>query len=136
HEELVREMERDWPYFHAVLDMLEMVLAKADAAIVEHYEERLAGDDAALRQLGDQLRQRLQITVDALQRVYRGRALLENNPVLKRSISVRTPYIEPLHMLQAEIMRRRRHAPEGDKSLDQALMVTIAGIAAGLRNTG
>lgn len=135
-EEVLREMARDWPYFHAVLDMLEMVLAKADAAIVAHYEERLAGDDTSLRQLGEELRRRLQITVDALQRVYRGRALLENNPVLKRSISVRTPYIEPLHMLQAEIMRRRRHAPEGDKSLDRALMVTIAGIAAGLRNTG
>ncbi|MFZ5560944.1 MAG: phosphoenolpyruvate carboxylase [Pseudomonadota bacterium] len=135
-EEVLREMERGWPYFHAVLDMLEMVLAKADAAIVAHYEACLAGDDAALRQLGAELRHRLQITVDALRRVHRGRALLENSPVLKRSISVRTPYIEPLHMLQAEIMRRRRHAPEGDKALDRALMVTIAGIAAGLRNTG
>lgn len=134
--ELLREMESSWPYFHAVLDMLEMVLAKADAAIVSYYEERLAGDDKALRELGSELRQRLQITIDALQKVYQGRTLLENNPVLKRSISVRTPYIEPLHMLQAEIMQRRRLAGEQDKSYDRALMVTIAGIAAGLRNTG
>lgn len=135
-EELIREMEREWPYFHAVLDMLEMVLAKADASIVAYYEERLAGDDVRLRELGQELRDRLQITVDALRRVHQGRALLENNPVLRRSISVRTPYIEPLHMLQAEIMHRRRQAGDNDKSYDHALMVTIAGIAAGLRNTG
>ncbi len=135
-EDLLREMERQWPYFHAVLDMLEMVLAKADAAIVAYYEERLAGDDVRLRELGAELRNRLQITVDALRRVYQGRELLANNPVLRRSISVRTPYIEPLHMLQAEIMHRRRQAGDQDKSYDRALMVTIAGIAAGLRNTG
>jgi phosphoenolpyruvate carboxylase len=135
-EDALREMEREWPYFHAVLDMLEMVLAKADASVVAHYERQLANDDAALCALGDELRDRLQITVEALQRLCGGRGLLENNPVLKRSISVRTPYIEPLHMLQAEIMRRRRQAGGDDKSWDQALMVTIAGIAAGLRNTG
>ncbi len=135
-EALIREMEREWPYFHAVLDMLEMVLAKADAAIVAYYEDRLAGDDEALRVLGTELRRRLQIAVGALQRIHQGRALLENNPVLRRSINVRTPYIEPLHMLQAEIMHRRRQAGDQDKSFDHALMVTIAGIAAGLRNTG
>ncbi len=135
-EELLREMEKQWPYFHAVLDMLEMVLAKADASIVAYYEDRLAGDDMRLRELGTELRDRLQITVDALRRVYQGRELLANNPVLRRSINVRTPYIEPLHMLQAEIMQRRRQAGDQDKSYDHALMVTIAGIAAGLRNTG
>lgn len=135
-EALVREMQSEWPYFRAVLDMLEMVLAKADPAIVAYYEERLAGNDEGLRSLGAELRQRLLITIAALQRVHQGRLLLENNPVLKRSITVRTPYIEPLHMLQAEIMHRRRLAGEQDKSYDHALMVTIAGIAAGLRNTG
>lgn len=132
----LREMNRDWPYFHAVLDMLEMVLAKADAGVVAHYEKQLAGHDDSLRLLGAELRQRLGITVEALGRLLGGRELLATNPVLKRSISVRTPYIEPLHMLQAELMRRRRQAGEGDRSFDQALMVTIAGIAAGLRNTG
>ena len=132
----LREMDQAWPYFHAVLDMLEMVLAKADAGVVAHYERQLAGGDDALRLLGAELRQRLGITVDALRRLLGGRELLANSPVLRRSISVRTPYIEPLHMLQAELMRRRRLAGEEDKSFDQALMVTIAGIAAGLRNTG
>jgi phosphoenolpyruvate carboxylase len=135
-EALLRDMDRGWPYFHAVLDMLEMVLAKADASIVAHYEQRLAAGDEPLRALGEELRQRLQITIDSLLRLNGGRALLENSPVLRRSISVRTPYIEPLHMLQAEIMRRRRLAGDNGRAFDQALMVTIAGIAAGLRNTG
>jgi phosphoenolpyruvate carboxylase len=133
---LLQEMSRDWPYFHAVLDMLEMVLAKADAAIVSYYEERLAENDPALQVLGVELRRRLQVTVDALLAVNGGRPLLEDNPVLRRSINVRTPYIEPLHMLQAELMLRRRQSGEGATVFDQALMVTIAGIAAGLRNTG
>jgi phosphoenolpyruvate carboxylase len=135
-EDKIRQLEKEWPYFHAVLDMLEMVLVKSDAAVVAYYEERLAGDDIALRCLGVELRRRLQVAVDALKRIHEGRALLENSPVLKRSISVRTPYTEPLHLLQAEIMHRRRLAGETNSSYDRALMVTITGIAAGLRNTG
>lgn len=133
---LLQDMARDWPYFHAVLDMLEMVLAKADPAIVAYYEQRLAAGDPGLQRLGVELRRRLQVTVDALLAVNGDRPLLENNPVLRRSINVRTPYIEPLHMLQAELMLRRRQSGEGMTAFDQALMVTIAGIAAGLRNTG
>ena len=132
----LHEMAREWPYFHAVLDMLEMVLAKADAAIVENYEERLAAGDPGLQVLGQELRRRLMVTVDALLAANGGRPLLQSYPVLRRSINVRTPYIEPLHMLQAELMLRRRQAGEESTAFDQALMVTIAGIAAGLRNTG
>ncbi|MFP5429733.1 MAG: phosphoenolpyruvate carboxylase [Gammaproteobacteria bacterium] len=130
-------MATQWPYFHAVIDMLEMVLAKADPAIVAYYEDRLAGSDPALQQLGQELRRRLLVTIEALLRLNGGRPLLEANPVLRRSINVRTPYIEPLHMLQAELMlRRRQTGADRSKVYEQALMVTIAGIAAGLRNTG
>lgn len=132
----IRNLEKEWPYFHAVLDMLEMVVVKADAGIVSYYEERLAGNDPALRTLGAELRRRLQTTINALIRIHEGRPLLESSPVLKRSISVRTPYTEPLHLLQAEIMYRRRLAGENNHDYDRALMVTITGIAAGLRNTG
>lgn len=134
-EAAIKEMETQWPYFHAVLDMLEMVLAKADSDIVAYYEGRLT-TDPDLQRLGGILRQRLQMTVDALKRVYNGRELLVNNPVLQRSIAVRTPYILPLHLLQAELMYRRRQAGNECHQYDRALMVTIAGIAAGLRNTG
>ncbi|WP_410209845.1 phosphoenolpyruvate carboxylase [Aquirhabdus sp.] len=132
--DLIQEMSHDWPYFHALLDMLEMVLAKADPAIVAYYESHLTKDPALL-QLGTELRRRLGSATATLLNVTNRKQLLETAPVLKRSITVRTPYILPLHMLQAELMRRRREV-EGSKVYDHALMVTIAGIAAGLRNTG
>ncbi len=133
--DVLRDMAEAWPYFRAVLDMLEMVLAKADPAVVAYYEARLT-QDPALQALGEELRQRLGITVVALRQLKQGRELLAGDPVLKRSISVRTPYILPLHMLQAELMQRRRQAGGEQTPYDHALMVTIAGIAAGLRNTG
>ncbi len=132
----LRAMAREWPYFAAVLDMLEMVLAKADMNITASYEARLAGADAELTALGAELRRRLELSLTTLDRLHDGRPLLAHNPVLRRSISVRTPYIEPLHLLQAELMGRRREAGDAGSRYDQALMVTIAGIAAGLRNTG
>ena len=132
---LLREMAREWPYFNTVLDMLEMVLAKADPVIVAYYEAHLTQDEKLVT-LGAQLRGQLAATIDALQRVNGGRELLANAPVLKRSMSVRTPYVLPLHMLQAELMHRRREAGGDNTRYDHALMVTITGLSAGLRNTG
>jgi phosphoenolpyruvate carboxylase len=135
HVALLREMAREWPYFYMVLDMLEMVLVKADPVIVAYYETRLTQDESLL-ELGARLRGQLAATIAALQRVNGGRELLADNPVLKRSISVRTPYVLPLHMLQAELMYRRRQDGGDTTAYDHALMVTITGLAAGLRNTG
>jgi phosphoenolpyruvate carboxylase len=132
---VIAQMLAEWPYFQTVLDMLEMVLAKADPAIARYYESHLT-DDADLLALGLDLRRRLQHTIDILLNVVNRQRLLQNAPVLARSISVRTPYILPLHMLQAELMRRRRDTGQDVTGFDHALMVTIAGIAAGLRNTG
>lgn len=134
----LHEMATEWPYFQTVLSMLEMVLAKADAQIAAYYEQQLT-DDPALQQVGRVLRQRLADCVSVLLQITEQPQLLQQQPVLKRSINVRTPYILPLHMLQAELMRRCReqHATPTQLAIyDQALMVTIAGIAAGLRNTG
>ena len=131
----IHDMRDNWPYFQTVLDMLEMVLAKSDSAIAAYYEAHLT-DDAALQALGKVLRARLEKTVGILLNVKEQQQLLELSPVLKRSITVRTPYILPLHMLQAELMKRRRELAQETTIYDHALMVTIAGIAAGLRNTG
>lgn len=130
----IREMASHWPFFQGVVDMLEMVLAKADSRVAAWYEERLT-DDADLMRLGDSLRQRLAGTVEALGRLTGRGDLLDNNPVMRWSIRVRDPYTDPLHLLQAELMARLRDR-DSDKVLESALMVTIAGIAAGLRNTG
>ncbi len=132
---VIRDMRANWPYFQTVLDMLEMVLAKSDSAIAAYYEAHLT-DDSALQALGKVLRARLEKTVGILLNVTEQQQLLELSPVLKRSITVRTPYILPLHMLQAELMKRRRELAQETTIYDHALMVTIAGIAAGLRNTG
>ena len=131
----VQEMVAQWPFFQGVVDMLEMVLAKADLRVAAWYEQRLAGDDADLARLGEVLRERLTGTVNALSALTGREDLLDNNPVMRWSIRVRDPYTDPLHLLQAELMARLRQQ-DGDKTLESALMVTIAGIAAGLRNTG
>lgn len=134
-QQLFAQMLAGWPYFQAVIDMLEMVLAKADARIAAHYEARL-GDDG-LRPLGEALRGRLATTVRDLLALTGGDSLLANNPVMQWSIAVRNPYTDPLHLLQAELVRRHRAAGEQpDPAIDLALKVTIAGIAAGMRNTG
>ena len=132
---VIRDMRKHWPYFQTLLDMLEMVLAKSDAAIAAYYETHLT-DDPDLHALGALLRARLEKTVVILLNVIERQQLLELTPVLQRALTVRTPYILPLHMLQAELMKRRRESVQTSTRYDHALMVTIAGIAAGLRNTG
>ena len=112
-----------------------MVLAKADLNVAAWYEQRLAGGDAGLEALGQSLRERLTGAVGALSALTGREDLLDNNPVMRWSIRVRDPYTDPLHLLQAELMARLREQ-DGDETLESALMVTIAGIAAGLRNTG
>ena len=133
--ETLQAMQREWPFFQGVLDMLEMVLAKADLAVASYYEERLT-DDPALHALGASLRERLSTTIDALRRITGHSDLLSNNEVMRWSITVRNPYTDPLHLLQAELMGRLREQPQADDRLESALMVTITGIAAGMRNTG
>ena len=127
-------MNEQWPFFQGVVDMLEMVLAKTDTRVASWYEERLT-DAPELIRLGDTLRERLAHTVEALHRLTGRESLLDNNPVMRWSIRVRDPYTDPLHLLQAELMARLRDR-DSDPVLESALMVTIAGIAAGMRNTG
>ncbi|WP_346838565.1 phosphoenolpyruvate carboxylase [Microbulbifer sp. SAOS-129_SWC] len=132
--EILHAMNEQWPFFQGVVDMLEMVLAKTDPRVAYWYEERLTKDADQIR-LGKVLRERLAGTVDALHRLTGRESLLDNNPVMRWSIRVRDPYTDPLHLLQAELMARLRERDE-DPVLESALMVTIAGIAAGMRNTG
>ncbi|OLO05619.1 phosphoenolpyruvate carboxylase [Salinicola socius] len=132
----LREMREQWPFFGTYLDMLEMLLAKSDPLIAAYYEKRLV-EDPALARLGESLRRRLVDLEAVLLRILDQRRLLDNTPLIRQAIEVRNPYIDPLHGLQAELLQRNRDAdghitPE----LSRALMVTMAGIAAGLRNTG
>jgi phosphoenolpyruvate carboxylase len=131
-----REMYRDWPFFRSTLDLMQMALAKADGGIAAHYDRHLVPD--TLRDLGESLRARLNGAIAAVLDVTDHRALLDGNPVLRRSIDVRNPYVDPINLLQVELLRRLRAGPPAPEveGLHRALLVTINGVAAGMRNTG
>jgi phosphoenolpyruvate carboxylase len=132
--ERVRAMYRGWPYFEVLLDLMEMVLAKADPQIAREYDRALVPAD--LQPLGNDLRARLALAIERLRAVTGHDELLESNRVLKRSIAVRNPYVDPINLLQVELLRRLRSASSPDDRLWTAFVVTVNGIAAGMRNTG
>jgi phosphoenolpyruvate carboxylase len=131
--ECMRGMYRDWTYFRSAIDLFEMVLAKADARIAAEYDRQLV--PMQLLPLGAELRQRLAVAIRTVLDVAQHRELLEENPVLRRSINVRNPYVDPINLVQVGLVRRIRQG-EADPRLRHAVMVTVNGIAAGMRNTG
>jgi len=110
-----------------------MALAKTDARIAAEYDRRLVPEP--LRPLGEELRDWLARTIAALLGVTAHRELLHDNPVLRRSIDVRNPYVDPINMVQVEVLRRLRRG-DRDERLRDAFAVTVNGIAAGMRNAG
>ena len=142
--ELVQKMSADWPYFASIMDMLEMVLAKAEPQVSGYYERRLADNsvsaDNGLTVVGNRLRTRLASVIDSVNTVRRSDQLLQASPVIQNSIRVRNPYVMPLHFLQAEIMQRLRttgnHSDSAKNTYEQVLKISITSIAAGMRNTG
>jgi len=142
--EICREMYRGWPFFRSSVELIEMALAKADAGIAAHYDRHLVPADE--QDLGQLLRARLQRAIEVVLDITGHQQLLDNNRVLRRSIDVRNPYVDPINLLQVELLRRLRaaHSKHSDSSgvnddevcLRRALLVTINGIAAGMRNTG
>ncbi len=131
--ETLREMCDRWPFFRSTVDLVEMVLAKASPAIAAQYDERLVPED--LRFIGTDLRERLERATAVVREVTGHNRLLDGNPVLQRSIDVRNPYIDPINLVQMEILCRLRRTPDDARLLD-AMLVTVNGIAAGMRNTG
>ena len=130
--ERLRQMYREWPHFQSTIDLIEMVLAKAEERIAAEYDRQLVPEH--LQPLGAELRARLTRAIAAVLEISGHRELLEANPVIRRSIEVRNPYVDPLNLLQVELLRRVRHVQ--DPRARAALMVTVNGIAAGMRNTG
>ncbi|MFT6904722.1 MAG: phosphoenolpyruvate carboxylase [Oleiphilaceae bacterium] len=134
-KELLHEMYQNWPFFHTRLALLEMVFLKADEALTKFYEERLVPKE--LWPLGERLRENLVLTRETVLETIPDHKLMQEQPWIKESISLRNPYVDPLNLLQAELLSRsRKNGDDICPEIDQALMVTIAGIAAGLRNTG
>ncbi|TXH66493.1 MAG: phosphoenolpyruvate carboxylase [Lysobacteraceae bacterium] len=126
-------MARDWPFFTAMLDDIEMLLAKSDLAIFERYSH-LAGSQHADFFPG--IAEEFERTLDTLLAV-RGRSmLLQNDYRLRLSIRLRNPYVDPISLLQAELLRRWRDTGRDDDALFRTLVTTVNGIAAGIQNTG
>jgi phosphoenolpyruvate carboxylase len=130
--DLLRDMVRDWPFLRATLDLVEMVLAKTEPPVTAQYEALLA--PASLRPFGASLRERFDGTRQAVLETLGHDTLLSTNAVLRHSIDVRNPYVDPLNLLQAELLKRARQ--HEDARVLQALLITINGVASGMRNTG
>ncbi|MDH2897003.1 phosphoenolpyruvate carboxylase [Rahnella sp. PAMC25617] len=130
-------MCRDWPFFSTRIGMLEMVFAKADLWLAEYYDHRLV--DEELWPLGQQLRDQLASDIKVILAISNDDHLMEDLPWIAESIALRNVYTDPLNVLQAELLHRSRELEKDgkqDANVEQALMVTIAGVAAGMRNTG
>lgn len=134
HQAQLEEMCREWPFFSTRLGMLEMVYSKCSAEVSHYYDLRLV--DPALLPLGERLRSQLQQDIRAVLNVENNENLMQSDPWGLESIRLRNIYVEPLNMLQAELLYRTRQSDVAAPELEDALMVTIAGIAAGMRNTG
>ncbi|QIZ78497.1 phosphoenolpyruvate carboxylase [Ferrimonas lipolytica] len=133
HRDTLREMFNQWPLFRTRLSMLEMVYAKAEPNLARYYEQLLVSED--LHHLGEKLRERLQLGIECVLDITQAQGLMDSTPWNKESVALRHPYIDPLNFLQAELLLRVRKEQDSEH-LRQALMLTMAGIAAGLRNTG
>ncbi|MFD3304271.1 phosphoenolpyruvate carboxylase [Alteromonas macleodii] len=136
NEKVVNEMFSEWPFYRSRLSMLDMVFHKADPRISEAYDERLVPKE--LKHFGEALRSELKESISSLLAITGDGDIMKNDPQGKESMEIRAGYLQPLHYLQIELLDRIRKAGDDaqNTSLERAMMVTIAGIAIGMRNTG
>lgn len=136
---LLQEMYAEWPFFQAMLDNAEMSLLKADMEIAALYSE-LVTDKKFGEMIFAQIKEEYDRTRDAILAITNYKELLDNDPVIQRSIYLRNPYIDPLNYIQVETLSQLRSLSDQDsdqaKELRQVIILTINGIAAGLQNTG
>ena len=133
HLDLLREMHEHWHFFRAFLGNVSMTLAKTDLDIAARYVERLV--PGGEHRLFDLICREHALTVERVLEVTGETEVLGSNPVLLRTLRTRETYLEPLHHLQVELLARQR-AGEQDPLLTRALLLTVNGVAAGMRNTG
>ncbi|MWQ16561.1 phosphoenolpyruvate carboxylase [Glaesserella parasuis] len=135
NEALLKEMCTEWPFFSTRIGMLEMVFSKADLWLTEHYDQRLVPQ--YLHRLGNTLRNQLAADINSVLSLAHEGQLMADLPWVAESIALRNVYTDPLNLLQVELLHRLRAEGENpNPALEQALMITITGIAAGMRNTG
>lgn len=131
---LLQKMYKQWPFFRTLLSNMDMVLAKSDLALASRYSE-LMGDARLRKKIFSAIEAEWHLTAEALVLITGEKQRLAGNAALQRSIRHRFPYIDPLHHLQVELVRRYR-AGQADQRVQTGIHISINGIAAGLRNTG
>ena len=132
--ELLQTMAREFPLFIDLLRNVEMALGKADLATARLYST-LVADEALRERVYSTFEAEFHRCVQAVLAITRQKELLETNRVLGRSIRLRNPYVDPMHLIQVDLLRRKR-AGEDTPEVNRAIAATISGISAGLRNTG
>ena len=133
---VIKDMLNNWPYFYAMMDMLDMVLAKTDQRVIQFYEENLG--DQNLKNTGEKLRKQL-LSLIHLNKKLIPKHIIEQRKSYRESIRIRNTYAETLNLLQADIMKKLKKnnlKSKNRKILMDAMLVTIAGIAAAMKNTG
>ncbi|MCA1718065.1 MAG: phosphoenolpyruvate carboxylase [Actinobacteria bacterium] len=136
--DLLREMYRGWPFFRTLVDFMQMTLAKSDLRIAEAYST-LVEDPGVRERLWERTSEEHKMSVRSLLRITEQKHLLDNAPVLQRSVRLRNPYVDPLSYIQVSLLRRFRSLPEDSperEAIAHPLLLTIAGISSGLLNTG
>lgn len=131
---ILEQMYENWPFFNTRISMLEMVFAKSDSKMSRYYDENLI--DSKYLGIGENLRDQLKSDITTVLDIAHDDVLMQSLPEVAKNIALRNVYSNPLNLLQVELLRRCRKDENPMNDLEQALMVTISGIAAGMRNTG
>jgi phosphoenolpyruvate carboxylase len=145
--EALQEMYQEWPWFRELIDLIAMIASKTDFSISKNYDEQLVDKEGGIMKLGEEVREKMVETRQSILDVTQSQDVAGIHVALQRASSmIRHPYVDPLNVIQAELLKRLREvnkrsnlsaAEEEEKSvLQNAVIISINGIAQGMRNSG